>query len=260
MKRARAFLRGAMLAGIALAATALHAHDSWIARDGAAFRFATGTRYPRAEFTPPPDSVAQAACRDDRAATLPFTMAASTQQGLQMEAPPRPALGCWIELHEFDIVLEPPVVDIYLRELHPTDEVRTRWNALHAGGFAWHERYRKFARIEVSTPTTSAQELQAIRQPANLDLEIVPAGNSALRAGAPARFVVLSRGEPVGDLAVELVSERNPLGLWSRTDQKGQVSWPLPFSGGWLVRTIKIEPDGAERWKSRFATLSFDAR
>ena len=61
------------------------------------------------------------------------------------------------------------------------------------------------------------------------------------------------------DLAVELVSDRSPLGVWSRTGAQGELEWTLPFAGRWLVRAIALEPDGAAAWRSRFATLAVEA-
>jgi uncharacterized GH25 family protein len=231
-------VRAVLLAALALAATALHAHDSWFAREGDAITLVTGTRYPRAELVPPPESFAQSHCVDAGGG----------------------AKSCWAELREFNIVLDDRIVDVYLREVRPDDVLRARWQALHASGKQWVERYRKFARIEIATDRATPAQRLVLRQPARLDLEILPAGDATFASGAPARFVVLSQGAPVAGLPVELVSEKSPLGIWSRTDPRGEVTWPLPFPGGWLVRTILLEPDGDERWKSRFATFAFEAR
>jgi uncharacterized GH25 family protein len=228
-------LRAALIAMLALVATTLHAHDSWLVREGDHVGIVTGTRYPRAELVPPPESVAHRHC---------------TNAGT--------ARACWMELREFDIVLDDRIVNVYFKDARPADSVVSQWHRLHADGKDWRERYRKFARIEIGDATP--QQREQIRQPANLDLELLPVGNAAFETGAPVRFVVLSKGEPVKDRPVELVSERNPLGLWSRTDEHGEVAWPLPFPGGWLVRTILIEPDGADRFASRFATFAFQAR
>src|SRR5262249_18760525 len=153
--------------------TALHAHDSWLVAGGAKVEIVTGTRFPRADLTPPEDSILRKQCEGDS---------------------PR---ACWIELKEFDVTLADNIVDVYLREVRPDEPLRARWQALHADGKPWRERYRKFARIEIGADDVSAAGLRAIRKPANLDLEIVPIGDEVLRSGAPARFVVLSSGQPV---------------------------------------------------------------
>jgi hypothetical protein len=195
-------------------------------RDGAGhLAIATGTRYPRYDLVAIPDSIAAQRCE-------PHT--------------------CWAELREYTIDLDPKLVQVYFRDAQPSAQVRQRWQALHADGVPWHERYRKFARIVLDAGAGVPS--------AGLDLEIVPAPGSALKPGSRARFVLLSKNEPVPGQPVELVSERNPLGIWSRTGADGTVEWPIPFAGEWLVRTIIIEPDGDTDWKSRFATLVFEAR
>jgi hypothetical protein len=231
---------------IALLAGAGQAHDSWIVPAPSGLSLATGNRYPRAELAVPPASIAQAACRDAAGRPAPFGRTSG-------------ALGCWAELHEFEVELDATQVRAYLHEARPQASVAGRWHALQADGIGWRERYRKFARIEVAGPEVPAAVLRTLRRPAGLALEIVPAADTALRAGQPSRFLVLSGGRPVRGLSVELVSERSPLGVWSRTDEEGSVQWPLPFGGRWLVRAIAIDADGPMAWRSRFATLAFEA-
>ena len=240
MRRICGVLASALLAGAA------HAHDSWIVPDGSVLSVATGNRYPRAELTVPPGGIEQAACHSASGGRASFARRAGPQ-------------GCWAELREYGIELDAALVPVYLREARPPETVRDRWQALHAEGIGWRERYRKFARIELAGPEVPTAVLRNLRRPAGLDLEIVPAGDSPLRVGQPGRFIVLSQGQPVPGQAVELVSERNPLGAWSKTDERGTVQWTLPFAGHWLVRTIAIGPDAASAWRSRFATLAFEA-
>jgi len=222
-----AALRDAIVfVAIVAAHAAAQAHDSWFVQgEGGKLTIGTGLRYPLAELVDPESSIARRACNEG---------------------------SCWAELRELQIDLDPKLVDVYFRDAHPSAAVRERWRLLHSQGIGWHERYRKFMRIELaSTPD---------RAPAGLDLEFVALGDSVMIAGGKARFVLMSQGKPVADQPVELVSERNPLGIWSRTNSQGEVEWPLPFAGRWLARTILIEPDGATDWKSRFATLVFEAR
>ena len=223
---------------LALAAASACAHDSWYARDAAGgdLTIVTGTRYPKVDLVVPPESIADSRC----------TSAGASR-------------SCWAEFRDFDITLDDKLVDVYLREVNPPADIAARWRALRAHGVAWQERYRKFTRIEIAPPGESAQRLAALRRPSGAGLEIVAAPDSPLRAGAVARFDVMSHGRPVEGLAVELVSERSPLGIWRRSDERGEVRLPLPFGGAWLVRAVSIEADGAERWRSRFATFAFDA-
>jgi hypothetical protein len=213
-------LRAVACALLACASFGAQAHDSWLVPTSSGFEVVTGARYPRIDLKPPPQSIARAG-------------------------------PDWVELREFDITLDDKLVDVYLREAQPSQEVRERWQRLHARGVPWQERYRKFMRIEGAQTGSS---------PVGLDLEFVAVGGGGVRAGDQARFVALSNGKPVAGLAVELVSERSPLGAWSRTNGNGEVEWQLPFAGRWLVRSILIEPDGETKWASRFATFAFEAR
>lgn len=240
MKRHAALFAIALLAGSALA------HDSWIVDDGADLSIATGSRWPQVELVTPPDSIVNAGCSNARGDPLPF------------RAQPR-AIACWAELREFDIELPPALVEVYMRDVRPPGAVRARWQALHADGVPWRERYRKFMRIENAPPGCAPDVLRAIRRPLGLDMEIVPVGDAPLRAGNAARFAVLSQGKPVPGLAVELVGARASTGVWSRSGDDGQVQWTLPFAGRWLVRAIALEADGDSAWRSRFVTLAFEA-
>jgi uncharacterized GH25 family protein len=231
------YLRAACVAMLPLFATALHAHDSWLVERDGSVGIVTGARYPRADLVPPPGSIARRDC--------------NTSGG---------AKSCWMELREFDIVLEPKIVDVYFKDARPSDAVAAQWRGMLSENEPWRERYRKFARIELTTAATTGEQRASLRRPANLDLEILPLGGAALDTSAPARFVVLSKGEPVRAQPVELVSDRHPAGLWSRTDDRGEVEWRVPFAAHWLVRTILIEPDGAQAFRSRFATFAFEAR
>lgn len=261
-----------VLAGIVLAAGSLPAaaHDSWLVpRTTAggsaplALGFSTGNRYPVGEVAPSRDSVVQARCVDGGGRTQPLraTSASSTQLQLQARAPARGARGCWAELREHEVALDPALVEVYFREIRPLPQVRALWSAQLEAGQPWRERYRKFARIELATESDDAASLAAIRRPAGLPLEIVPVGDAPLRAGQPATFQVLSDGVALPELSVELVGERSAIGVWSRSDAQGQVRVVLPFAGPWLLRATHLardEPAGV--WRSRFVTLAFQAR
>ena len=197
------------------------AHDSWLAPGpGGDLAFTTGNRYPRGESSVP--------------------VAARCIGG-----------SCWMETPTFEVALTPALVAVYFKDIRPDDAVRAAWAAQLERGGAWQERYAKFARIERGDAASS--------RPVGAELEIVAEGDGPLRAGQDARFRVLSKGQPVAGLSVELVSERSALGVWSRSDAEGRVQWRLPFGGAWLVRAVRLQPEG-ERWRSRFATLAFEAR
>ena len=245
-------------------ATQVHAHDSWFSVTppaGAAPRlvFSTGARYPAADTAPPPQSVLAAGCVDGAGRTTALVPGGNEGTALELGGmPPTPA-SCWIELHEFAIELAPQLVNVYFRDIHPPAFVRDGWRAQHARGAPWQERYRKFARIERSDAVTPTPELRAMRKPVGLDMEIVVEGDAPLRAGHATSFRVLSRGEPVPDLEVELVGTRASVGVWARTDAQGRLSLRIPFADRWLLRGTQVEADGDAAWRSRFVTLAFDA-
>jgi hypothetical protein len=264
MKTAVRLVGRALLAAAAAGGTTLAlAHDSWLAAQGdGGLTMRTGERYPLATSAPPASSLAEAACVDGRFRAQPLQAGVPTPTALPLAVPTaaQGPLACWVALHEHTITLPPELVDVYFREIRPPQHLRAAWAAQHQDGLAWQERYRKVARIERSRPGDPPEALRAVRAPRNLPLEIVVDGDAPLRAGQPAGFRVLAQGRPVADLAVELVNERSPLGLWSRTDAQGRLRHVLPFAGTWLLRATLLEQDAEPgRWRSRFVTLAFDA-
>ncbi|MES2937178.1 MAG: DUF4198 domain-containing protein [Pseudomonadota bacterium] len=266
-RTAACWLRSVAALACAFAASAAGAHDSWLFRPdapppkGAAqFVFGTGTQYPIADSFSPPSSVSASGCVDAAGRMLPLRPFAQAGKLLLQTTRVDPnALGCWAELGEQAITLKPELVNVYLREIRPSAPLLARWAALREQGLPWQERYRKFARIETSGRDTPAAALRAIRQPVNQPLEIVVSGEEPLLAGRAAAFQVLANGAPVPLLAVELRSERSPIGIWSQSDAEGRLRFTLPFSGAWLLRATLLEADGASGWQSRFVTLAFDA-
>jgi len=229
------------------------AHDSWLTP---ALSFTTGNRYPLGETGMPASSLGAAQCIDGLGNRHALQVHAETAQALQLRTNARGPLACWAELQPYDVTLTPALVAVYFHDIRPDANVRTAWAAQQERGVAWRERYAKFARIEQGTGDPAV--LQRLRAPVGAALEIVVEGEAPLRAGETARFRLLAAGDPVAGQAVELVSERSPLGVWSHSDAQGRVQWRLPFGGAWLVRTTRVEPEG-ERWRSRFATLAFEA-
>jgi hypothetical protein len=229
------------------------AHDSWLTPGLA---FTTGNRYPRGETGMPAASLGPAQCVDRQGVRHALRVQAETAQALLLRTQASGAFGCWAELQPFELTLTPALVAVYFRDIRPDASVHHAWEAQRERGVPWQERYAKFARIEQGTADGAA--LKRIRAPVGAALEIVVEGEAPLSAGADARFRVLAKGQPVEGLAVELVSERNPLGVWARTDAEGRVQWRLPLAGAWLVRATRLEQDG-DHWRSRFATLAFDA-
>jgi hypothetical protein len=236
------------------------AHDSWLvpAGHGGLLQFSTGNRYPLAQSAPPAASIETAACTDAAGRRHKLRPREVDGPALGLAAPSKlqGPLACWATIAAHEIALEDDKVSLYLREIRPPQPLLDRWSALREAGRGWQERYRKFARIEISGADAEPAALRAVRAPAGLPLEIVVEGDQPLRVNGPAVFRVLSEGNPVAGLSVELVSERSPFGIWSRSDAQGRLRQLLPFGGRWILRATLLEPAG-DGWESRFVTLAF---
>jgi hypothetical protein len=264
--------KAAVFAVCCLAAAQANSHDSWLSparRDAAPgqlmLELATGNRFPVQEFTHKAASVSRSQCAGANGDKLALRAASQQPRWLQMKADVRsgPPLACWLELRPVDIELEPRAVDLYFKEIRASAADRQAWAELRARGLPWRERYRKFARIELpAAGAASPEQLEAARRPAGLGLEIVVVGNQPIATGQPMVFQVLRDGEPLPDFPVELVSERNAVGVWRHTDASGMLRHELPFGGRWLLRgtELRLSPERADTWESRFVTLAVQAR
>jgi hypothetical protein len=263
MRRATAWQAALVLAcGLAVGRPAA-AHDSWLAplpaARGTAFGLSTGNRYPVAEVAPPVESVAEAGCIDAQGQRQPLRPLEVRGAALRLQTESSGPLACWIALHTIEVTLTPRLVKVYLRDIQPPAGVAEAWAAQQADGLPWVERYRKFARVEHGLAQAAPGVLRQMRAPLGLPLEIVVDGDAPLRAGEAARFRVLSQGQPVAGLSVELVSERSRYGVWARSDADGVLQHRVPFDGAWLLRATLLEGGEAPgQWRSRFATLAFE--
>lgn len=245
------------------------AHDTWMSAPQAEagsgllrLEVGFGNRYPLREGGPAASSVQRAGCREaGNAREHPLLPRQERPEFLEMRARVNDAPGaaCWLELKPHSVEMTPDLVGRYFDEIRAPAAQRELWAQQRARGVSWRESYRKFMRIEL--PPRAGNEpaagLSALRQPQNLGLELVPVGAEAIRAGRPVGFQALLDGQPLPGLAVELVSERNPLGIWRETDAQGRLNLPLPFGGQWLLRATRLEPPASdsEPWRSRFVTL-----
>lgn len=224
----------------------------------------TGNRYPAQEFNPTAASLVRSQCSDGSAAALALRPGRDQPKWLELQAAGRrgrPALACWVELKPFDLVMEPAKVEVYFAEIRPPQALRDAWAGMRARGVAWQESYRKFARIELATAAVAtAAQRAAARAPVGLDLEIVVLGDAPVAVGQPMQFQVLREGRPLAGFPVELVSERNPLGIWRETDSEGRLAHTLPFAGRWLLRGTELrQSPQPDRWTSLFVTLAIEA-
>lgn len=262
--RALRCLRAPALA-LALGASA-HAHDTWLrppadpAGGLLTLELTTGARYPKQESAMAPQSIVASGCADDQGVALALKPLHLQGQVLLLRAragKASAALACWVRTQEFEVTMEPPLVEVYLKEIQAPAPVREAWQRQLAAGVPWREVYAKTARIEFPRAGQPASQA-ALRQPAGTGLELVPQGGEPLRTGGEIGVRVLLDGRPLPGLPVEFVSERAPLGVWRTSDAAGIVRSPLPFPGNWLLRATHLMPPAtpAAPWRSRFATLA----
>jgi uncharacterized GH25 family protein len=252
---------------------AAQAHDTWLIASPAdagsgllRLELGFGNRFPVREGGPPANSVHAAGCREAGAtreqALLPRQ---ERPEFLELRARVNDARGaaCWVELKPHSVELAPELVPQYFDEIRAPAAQRELWTHQRSRGARWRESYRKFMRIELPGrgAAPAPADLATLRQAQGLGLEIVPTGGEPIRIGQPATFQVLLDGQPLAGLAVQLVSERSPLGIWRETDAQGRLRETLPFGGQWLLRATRLEPPGndTDPWRSRFVTLVFHA-
>ncbi len=258
----------ALAAALLLTGGAARAHDTWFSPlGGHALALTTGNRYPVGEVGPGKASVARSGCGDGESGAVPLRPLREHELQLEMTIRATDAelapLSCWAELHAAQIELSAELIQVYMAEIKAPAAVRSAWAGLQARGLPWRESYRKFARIELASSAGAAPALRAAaRKPAGMDLEIVVLGDAPVAVGQPMDFQVLRDGKPLPAFAVELVSERSPLGVWRETDARGVIRHQLPFAGRWLLRgtELRLAPQQPTTWESRFATLAIEAR
>jgi hypothetical protein len=249
------------IACLAFAAGAAHAHDTWFAAlpDGR-LTLATGNRFPLADTAVDIRYFVRSGCRAAEAAVPPRALEleryGDTATVLRIARSPSATVwpaACFVQLAPFDLDLPLDKVDIYFKEIRPSDAVRAAWAGLHARGLPFLERYTKSARIDLGAA--------AWPQPVGITMDawrLEPAG--PLAAGGSALFQLMREGRPLADFPVELINERSPLGLWFRTDAQGRVRATLPLPGRWLMRgtDLRVSTSDATRFESRFLAYSFD--
>jgi Domain of unknown function (DUF4198) len=242
----------------ALAASAVHAHDTWFEplpapRKGETqFALGTGNRFPVFELGVDTKYFAKSGCRAGaRTASLGFVRHTEKQTLLNTSLADA-ALTCWLQLDPFEFELPADKIEIYFKEIRPNAAVLAAWADLKARGLPFIERYTKSARWDGAgaQPTPTGTAMDVLRE--------APAGPIAV--GAEATFQVLREGQPLADFSVELVNERSPIGLWHRTDAQGRLRAKLPLPGRWLLRgtDLRLSARDATKWESQFITYAFD--
>ena len=265
-------LHAALVAALVCTSQAGWGHDSWLSVTRAAWQpgravldLGTGTRYPAAEVGPLPASLARSGCSDGRRA-LPLQAGVRSERTLAVAASfaggPAP-LACWAELAAASIELEPKIVQVYFKDIQAPAPIREAWARLQSRGVPWQETYRKFARIELAAGRGRSRRGRW-RPPAGRSgwtWKSWLLGDRPVRRRPAARIPGAARWPSAGRFPVELVSDRNPLGIWRRNRCAGKAAARLPFAGRWLLRgtDLRLLDAAAGHWESRFATLVIEA-
>lgn len=260
METMRHLLLGAALLG----ATALaSAHDSWFERlppstaapgASALLALGTGNQFPRYESGIDAKYLASQGCRSADG-NAPMRAQRDLPAALLL-ATPAGAQTCWAQLTPFQVTLDPDKIDLYLREVGASAELRASWAALQARGLPWIERYTKHARIALAGDGALGAE------PVPMAMDVLLDGPAAqgIRAGQPLAFRVLRDGAPLAGMPVELRHANSRFGIWRRTDDAGRVELPALPPGRWLLRGVDLRLSSTvpDTWDSRFITLAFE--
>jgi hypothetical protein len=285
-------LAAALIGGSALA------HDTWLEqrsgqRSGAVeLALTTGELFPRAETPVAAEALTDRGCIGAAGTRVPLSAGELSVASLALhaQAPRGEPLGsCWVQTIEFDVVVAPALVPVYLREIGASKALHDAWAEQQRAGLPWTERYAKHARISfaasdapiagsagaadggkqaataanergrVVAPPARPAAVERHAAPPPMAFEIEAEQLASLRAGDTVRFRVLRDGQPLAGQAVELRGDVSRLGLWRRTDEQGRASVPVPVAGRWVLRATDLRPvpGRAGHWESRFATHTF---
>jgi hypothetical protein len=248
--------RSLLFFGLSLAGAA-SAHDTWFeALQNGSLSLTTGNRFPAGEIAVDDKYFTRSGCVNAEGKARTLDKLRFTDKATLLRSKDRVGsepLTCFVQLQPFDIDLPPDKIEIYFKEIRPSDASLKTWADLKARGLPFRESYTKSARIDVgadASPRSIGTAMDALR--------VSPRG--ALTVGTEAVFQVLQNGKPLPDLPVELINERSPVGLWHRTDNEGRIRAKLPLPGRWLLRgtELKLSPADATRWESQFITYAFE--
>lgn len=270
---------------LTLGASPAGAHDTWWApqptteRGEVVLALGTGNRFAVQDSPIPVQQVLQSGCvaiaGSNPGRTWPLRWLADRPDSLVLRTtrpvPASTALSCWAQMAPVELLIDrPETVQAYLSEIRATAAVRERWATLQARGVRWQETFTKHARIALNpaspspVPTTEpAGERNALPAVTAVVLGMdvrIDASTRPLRVGDTLHAQVLRDGQPLAGLAVELLNDLSPLGLWRTTDAEGRLQITLPLAARWLLRGVDLRPSPqhADHWDSRFVTLAFE--
>lgn len=171
---------------------------------------------------------------------------------------PAPGLACLAaSSDESEIRIEPRLVNLYLKEIHPPAGIMEAWKRQQARGEPWIERYAKDAKacLRIGPGDDGWPALANLGQ----RLELVPQRDpTRLVVGDELVLVLTLDGQPAPDVALRLIAEGRPERV-QRTDAQGRARFRLAAPGTHLVAATVLRQPGADGapWTSRFATLGF---
>ena len=247
------------------------AHDTWLisatnfGRVGTPFRLGltSGETFPNDDFSIVSNRVARAIVRE---AGITRSLPRPTPAALRLEYmwTPRSAgvASVGIELQPKTLVLEPRLIDEYLREIDATDAIRATWKSLGEKQ-KWTESYTKhamtFVRVVPAKSDSAWIADKSWTRPLGLALELVPERDpTALRAGDTMVVRVLRRGAPVPGFSVGAIREGRLKASFFHTDAAGRARVIVDADGRWLLNgtSLRRSSTGATVWESDFVTAT----
>jgi uncharacterized GH25 family protein len=247
------------------------AHDTWLisatnfGRVGTPFRLGltSGEAFPNDDFSIVSNRVARAIVREagvTRALPRPTAVALRLEYMWTPRAAGVASVG--IELQPRTLVLEPSLIDDYLREIDASDAIRATWKSI-GGKQKWTESYTKhamtFVRIAPAKLDSAWIADKSWTRPLGLALEFLPERDpTALRAGDTLVVRVLRHGAPVSDFSVGAIREGRTKAIFFHTDAAGRAHVIVDADGRWLLNgtSLRRSTTGETVWESDFITAT----
>lgn len=242
------------------------AHDTWIvpnrfhlrAPGAVKISLTSGMAFPTLDTAIKPDRIAVASVRTARGVTdLKSISSADKALELRTRLAGSGVAVFWVALNPRPIELQPDDVQHYLEEIGAPPAVQASWQRSETK--RWNERYVKHAKTFVRVGSSPGANHWA--DPVGMRLELVPEQDpTRAKPGDRLTFALLNAGKPLAGQAVYVVREGEAEALKRTTDGTGRISFVIPRSGKYMVRsTVLRESNEPETdWDSDFTTLTFN--